>query len=80
RSSGDALAIMVAFGAMLWLSSGYLLAMLWRSSGYALAIPGYSVRDKSGQKWTEVDNVLFGRFTFEPGKTQTLNEYQPTWK
>ena len=96
-SSGDALA-------MLWLSSGDALAILWRCSGYPLAIPGYSVRDKTGQNWTkvdktgqkwtklpkldksgqicqnwtEVDNVLLGRFTFDPSKAQTLTEYQST--
>ena len=37
--------------------------------------------DKSGQicqNWTEVDNVLLGRFTFDPSKAQTLTEYQST--
>jgi len=59
---------------MLWRSSGDPLAILWLS----LAILSGTNLDKTGQNcqnWTEVDNVLFGRFTFDPSKAQTLNEY-----
>jgi hypothetical protein len=60
---------------MRWLCSGYPLAMRW------LFCPELDVdksgqigttEDRNGQNWTEVDNVLFWRFTFDPSKAQTL--------
>ncbi len=30
-----------------------------------------TTEDRSGQNWTEVDNVLFARFIFDPSKAES---------
>ena len=83
RCSGDPLA-------MLWRSSGYGLAILWlfcpgqnwtkvdKTGQKWTKLPKLDKSGQNCQNWTEVDNVLLGRFTFDPSKAQTLTEYQST--
>ena len=89
-SSGYSLAILwLCSGdplAMLWRSSGYPWLFCPGQNWTKLDKTGQKWTklpklDKSGQicqNWTEVDNVLLGRFTFDPSKAQTLTEYQST--